>query len=250
MVLPDGRIVPATTTGIPAATGPTGPAGTNGFGAGPLPGQPGFGQIAGQPGQPGQPGFGQPGQLPQGFQTTPNDPTAPPGNAASLINQILTTPRPGGLNGNGPYQPAANQPPATATGGFGGSTQQGNTGVPAGQLGGTTVGGGIAGVASKLEQEGIKVYNDQSDYHKWEFVYDMSKDKTRNGGVSPAQPNANTNPNGNPLNGSSLNGSSLNGSSLNGSSLNGTPAGPFGQPGNQTPAPSPPPVPPTTGTSN
>ena len=234
MVLPDGRIVPATTTGIPASTGPAGPTGSNGQGAGPLPGQPGFGQIAGQP---GQPGFGQGGQPPAGFQTTPNDPNAPPGNAASLINQILTTPRPGGLNGNGGYQPAAGQPggnaSGTATTGFGGSTS--NTGVPAGQLGGTTVGGGIAGVASKREQQGIKVYNDQTDYHKWEFVYDMSKDKTRGGGVNTAQPNGNTSPNGAPANGNPLNGPS---------------GSPFGQPGNQSPGPAPPPTPPTTGTSN
>jgi len=217
MVLPDGRIVPATLTGIPAATGPTGltgPNALNGAGASPLP---------------GQPGFGQPGQLPPGFQTTPNDPNAPPANAASLINQILTTPRPGGLNGNGPYQPAG------ATTATLGGPQPGNTGVPAAQLGGTTIGGGVAGVASKLEQEGIKVYNDQTDYHKWEFVYDMSKDKTRAGGVNPAQPNGNTNPNGNPMNGNPLNGPSTN---------------PFGQPGNQTPGPTPPPPPPTTGTSN
>ncbi len=82
-------------------------------------------------------------------------------------------------------------------------------------------------MASKLEQEGIKVYNDQTDYHKWEFVYDMSKDKSRGGGVNPGQPNGNTNPNGNPMNGN-----------------------PFGQPGNQTPGPAPPPPSPTTGTSN
>ena len=44
------------------------------------------------------------------------------------------------------------------------------------------IGGGIAGVASKREQEGIKIYNEKKKYNEWEFVYDISKDKTRTGG--------------------------------------------------------------------
>ena len=76
-----------------------------------------------------------------------------PGNAASLIQGILTTPRPGGL-------------PGSALG----------TGI------GGVQGGGIAGFASKFEGEGIKVYNDQNEIQKWEFVYDMSKDAMITGG--------------------------------------------------------------------
>ena len=38
-----------------------------------------------------------------------------------------------------------------------------------------------------MEQEGIKVYNSQTSYEKWEFVYDMSKDKTRTGGIGVPQ---------------------------------------------------------------
>lgn len=49
-------------------------------------------------------------------------------------------------------------------------------------MGGQTIGGGIAGVASKVKEEGIKVYNDQTAYNKWEFVYDITKDPMRNGG--------------------------------------------------------------------
>jgi hypothetical protein len=174
MVLPDGRIVPATSTGVPALPGPT-----NNIAGGAIPGQPGQ-PTQFQPFQPGQPG--QPGA----FQNTPN---APSGGAANLINQILTTPRPGGFNGVGGTgtDPAAGAN-GTITAGF-----TNNTGVSAGQgLGGTTVGGGIAGVASKMEQEGIKVYNSQTSYEKWEFVYDMSKDKTRVGAAGvpvPQQPN-------------------------------------------------------------
>jgi hypothetical protein len=58
-------------------------------------------------------------------------------------------------------------------------------------MGGTTIGGGIAGVASKLEQEGIKTYNDHTAYNEWEFIYDMTKDPMRGGGMMP-QPAAQT----------------------------------------------------------
>ena len=47
------------------------------------------------------------------------------------------------------------------------------------------IGGGIAGVASKREQQGIKVYNEKKKYNEWEFVYDISKDKSRTGGAVP-----------------------------------------------------------------
>ncbi|MDP9169483.1 MAG: hypothetical protein M3N54_02590 [Acidobacteriota bacterium] len=149
MVLPDGRIVPATSTGIPAPPPQ------------PVPGQPGL------PVQQGQNG------LPAGFQSTPNQGNAPPTSAANMINQILTTPRPQ------PGQPAQGQ---QATGDFGSPAQPG-TGTSAGQtLGGQIIGGGMAGVASKYEQEGIKIYNDRTAYNQWEFVYDMTKDPTRTGG--------------------------------------------------------------------
>jgi hypothetical protein len=171
MVLPDGRIVPASTTGQAPSSGQSA---TNN-GQNPLPpGAPAPGGIGFQPG-PAQ--FGQPGQsgqagLPQGFQNQPNTAGAPPGAAANIINQILTTPRPGGLNGVG---------------------DTGNTGTPIGQgLGGQTIGGGFAGVASKAEQEGIKSYRERTSYNEWEFVYDMTKDASRGGGgrgaVIPGSP--------------------------------------------------------------
>jgi hypothetical protein len=52
-------------------------------------------------------------------------------------------------------------------------------------MGGATIGGGLAGVASKLEQEGIKSYNDHTAYNEWEFVYDMTKDPARGAGALP-----------------------------------------------------------------
>jgi hypothetical protein len=85
--------------------------------------------------------FNQPGSTP-GFQ--PQNSGAP--NAATtLIQNILTTPRPGGLPG---AQPAGQQ-----------------------------VGGGIAGVASTSEDPAIMVYNERTSYNEWEFIFDFSKQK-------------------------------------------------------------------------
>lgn len=39
-----------------------------------------------------------------------------------------------------------------------------------------TIGGGIAGVATTLEAEGIKSYNKRSKYQEWEFIYDTRQD--------------------------------------------------------------------------
>ena len=89
-----------------------------------------FPQIPGVPQAPGQPTAGAAGQ---------------PQSAASMIQQILTTPR---------------QPPASIS-----AFTSGNT-------------GGIAGVASTADGKGIHLVNDHSKYKQWEFVYDLKKDKT------------------------------------------------------------------------
>jgi hypothetical protein len=81
------------------------------------------------------PGFGQPG-------TTPGQPNA----AADMIRQILTSPRPGGLQG---MQQAAM---------------------------GQAIGGGMAGVASTAEGESIMTYQDHQAYNEWEFIFDFQKD--------------------------------------------------------------------------
>jgi hypothetical protein len=60
-----------------------------------------------------------------------------------------------------------------------------------GRQGNMTIGGGIAGIASKSEEEGIKVYNDRSKYKEWEFIYDPRKDNTNalsGMGRMPGQP--------------------------------------------------------------
>jgi len=91
---------------------------------------------------PAQPGSnGMPQGLGQQGTTTGGQSNA----AADMIRNILTTPRPGGM--------------------------------PAGNVGGQTFGGGIAGVASKAEGEGVKVYNDRTLYQEWEFVFDPAKQK-------------------------------------------------------------------------
>jgi hypothetical protein len=110
----------------------------------------------------------------------------PPG--ANIINQLLTTPRPGGLNGLG-AQPSTSTTPGATFGTPVATTAA--TQTPATQ----TIGGGIAGIASTRTQEGIKVYNDKKKYNEWEFVYDVTKDPTKNGGAGqiPA-----ANQNGNP----------------------------------------------------
>jgi hypothetical protein len=102
-------------------------------------------------------------------------------DGASLIGRLLTTPRPGGLNGlnggsgqtTGAVDASGNPIPA--------SSATAATGVAQPAAAAPTIGGGLAGVASKREQEGIKVYKDRSKYNEWEFVYDITKDQSRAG---------------------------------------------------------------------
>jgi hypothetical protein len=198
-----------------AGTGVTGP----GISGQTLPGQ------SGQLPDPNQPQQSIPGGLPPGVQLPPGT-QLPPGiqnpnqngnnpmtGAAGLINQLLTTPRPGGLGGL-----ATTGTPQTAVDAFGnpvaapgpggitapgiqaGQQGVGPNGQPNGQINGQlngqlngqpgaaqqpgmgqTIGGGIAGVASKLEQEGIKRYRERKLYNEWEFVYDITKDSSRAG---------------------------------------------------------------------
>lgn len=143
---------------LPPAGGPGG--GTPGQsppGIPPIPGLPGqvstsglpataSGNTADQSGQ--QPGGTLPG-MPAGFGQGSGIPGAP-GNgqsntqatAAQLIGNLLTTPRPGGMPSNMP---------------------------------GATMGGGIAGVASKYEAEGIMVINQRTKINEWEYIFDASK---------------------------------------------------------------------------
>jgi len=46
-------------------------------------------------------------------------------------------------------------------------------------------GAGIAGVASKYEAQGIKIYKDHAKYNEWEFIYDPRQEIV---GLAGAQP--------------------------------------------------------------
>jgi hypothetical protein len=114
--------------------------------------------TSGQPGgvpDPGNPGISQGGSVPPGFPTNPGGVGLPPGGgqpgfpmnpqaqsaAAGIIGGLLTQPRPGGM--------------------------------PGGM--GPTIGGGIAGVASKFEAEGIMVINKRTAINEWEYIFDATK---------------------------------------------------------------------------
>lgn len=125
--------------------------------SGQYPGQP-VQQYPGMPGMPGQPVNSQFGGA-SPYQTMPgaNGNPAPFGQpglnpqqqgssqASQMIQQILTSPRPGGM---------------PTSGGAAG-----------------TVGAGIAGVATTADSEGIMLYHDHSNYKEWEFIFDPSKVK-------------------------------------------------------------------------
>jgi hypothetical protein len=100
------------------------------------------------------PGFGGPGAS---------------GAAADLIRNLLTTPRPGGLAGLRGAQTA---------------TQQTRPNFSE----------GIAGVASKAEERGVKVYQEREHYNEWEFVYDYRQDASMAGVMGMGGPAGNLNP--------------------------------------------------------
>jgi type II secretory pathway pseudopilin PulG len=117
--------------------------------------------------QPGQPAVAYPSQgipgLPGPYGVQPQAASPPvrgqlqpaPGQAnpaAQLIQQILTTPRPGGLQGT-----------AAAT------------------AGAAMIPGGIAGVATTFEAEGIMVFNERTKYNEWEFLYDYRQEQAAAG---------------------------------------------------------------------
>jgi hypothetical protein len=132
-------------------------------------GQPVNSQYQGQSPYSTTPGTNQPGGFQQpGQQITPGQQISP----TQMMNNLLTQPRPGG------------PPPGIGTPVTGG-------------MGGTTV-GGLAGVATTHKGKGIHSYNDQDEYQKWEFYYDLTKDATaakQQAGLANAAGNLQANPN-------------------------------------------------------
>jgi hypothetical protein len=96
------------------------------------------GGLNGVPG--GLPG-GSPGMNTGQTPGLPSNPAAQ-GAAAAMIGNLLTSPRPGGMPANNPGQ---------------------------------IVSGGIAGVASKYEADGIMVIADRTAINEWEFIFDLNK---------------------------------------------------------------------------
>ena len=138
-------------------------------------------------GQPAAPAFGG-----NGMGSTPNGPSS----AAQMINNSLMGPRPGGM-----------------------------AGLPG--MGGTQMGGGIAGVASESKGPAIIVYNERKKYNEWEFVYDQSKDKglagvTRGGGAPGTPAGQMGSMPGSPVGGQQA------GGTFGGSSFGNSGASPFG----------------------
>lgn len=142
----------------------------------PVPGQSGYPNVPGMPGLPGSAPAGRPGTTGSAFpgmgspvsSQTGGAATSPLGaggqnSALGLINQLLTTPRPGGI----PQQ-------ANAAG----------------------LGPGIVGVATKHEGLGIKRYAEREKYQEWEFVFDPKEEKAPN---MAGNQQGGTNPNSNPL---------------------------------------------------
>jgi len=143
----------SSTPSTPGTMPPSGQPGMGGF----PPGTPVNSQTGGVSAAPGtySTQFGAVG-APPGFQQ-PGTAVNPQANSAAqnMIQNLLTQPRPGGI-------PAAN-----------------SNGMQA-------MGGGIAGFASTVDQDSIMVYNDQTNYGLWEFVFDPNK-------VKPlSNPNTNT----------------------------------------------------------
>ncbi|HYO82499.1 MAG TPA: hypothetical protein VES20_13940 [Bryobacteraceae bacterium] len=132
-------------------------------------------------GVPQAPGMFGPGQ-PQNQPSAPNAPGGagrpgagqPQGGALDMIRQALTSPSPN---------------------------------IPMNMGPGLQLGPGIVGVASKYSSKAIKIYNEQEEYDKWEFVYDPRKDKRLAGALAQAgggQPGAlPNNPVGTPMGNSS-----------------------------------------------
>jgi len=140
----------------------------------PFPGMPGanlptsaggqLGLTGTSPGDPSQPAM--PGGVPGALGPDPNQQGMSP---SDLIGNLLKQPR--------PVPPAGGTPMTGGTAMMGGGTTM---------MGGGQVGGGIAGVASKVEKASIKIYNDREKYNEWEFIYDYSKDRTGAGRAAAA----------------------------------------------------------------
>jgi uncharacterized membrane protein YgcG len=200
-----GAAMPGQAGQIAALPGPGGPADAQGLAPGlgrpgpggspfltpqmPQQGQTGGAQQSGS--QPGGGGFGMGSSFGGGGTGS-----SQPQQGAQQGQQGGSSASSPNLGASNPFSPGGSQ--QGMQGGFGGS--QGGTnlnqaapiiqGIISGQrpnmggLGGGQqgqggfagiTGGGIAGVASKLDGEGIRIYNEKTNYKEWEFLFDLKK---------------------------------------------------------------------------
>ena len=143
-----------------------------------------------QPGFPGSnipPGFLPPGVIPQPGQRFPSYPT---GVANSQNGQQPYNPYPNLPNGGQPPNQTplsgADNPALRMIQGLL-TTPNPNGAAIAAAATNTPLGAGIAGIASKYDNEGIKLVNDRSNIKEWEFIYDQTKDKSQQKTSGPGQ---------------------------------------------------------------
>ncbi len=154
----------------------------------PQPGQPGMPAQPGspQPAQPAAPGLGFGGGI-GSVSATPPPPPGQEGLAPGMVPpQMLTT----SAGGPAPGMGQAGAPNQALQAIQRVLTRQPAQGAP--QMGGMTLGGGIAGVASKTDMEGIRTYNDRTNYKEWEFLFDFRRamQAAGMGAGQPGQPGA------------------------------------------------------------
>lgn len=127
-----------------------------------------------QPGPPGQPpSIGQPSIGSGGGIGPASAPPPPP--ATGTGGAAAPWPSPGAPPGPGPA--AGTQRPGVPNEALQAiqrvlTRQPAQAGMGAG---GMVIGGGIAGVASKADMEGIRIYNNATNYKEWEFLFDFRK---------------------------------------------------------------------------
>ena len=155
---------------------------------------PGQGQPPGAPGTPGAPPA--PGSPFPGIPGVPANPGAQPGSVPTDPNAsgpAAGNPNPYGQQpGFSPPQPGAN-PAADLIRNLLTQPRAMPSSQPTAGGGSQISAGSIAGVASKVERRGIKIYNERDKYNEWEFIYDFSKDRTGAGQLAtmmgqPQQP--------------------------------------------------------------
>lgn len=136
-----------------------------------------------QPQQPGAPGTSPPGtRMPTigyggGIGSVSATPPPPPGSfgvAAGMVSdQSAQTGASGPAPGSGQPSPRPGAPNEALQ-----AIQRILTRQPAqgaAQQGAVVLGGGIAGVASRADMEGIRTYNERTNYKEWEFLFDYRK---------------------------------------------------------------------------